>query len=205
MRISDWSSDVCSSDLGSRSAVCCSLSGSPRSTSQTRRRVAAGRCLPAVRPPCSQRRPAVGGARKEDRDMSGGYPMEGGCGCRDLRYRLTTAPLIVHCCHCRWCQRETGSAFVLNAVVEDDRLELLHGSPQVVVTPSASGKGQRIARCPRCHLALWSNYAGAGERFHFLRVGTLDDPDRRSEEHTSELQSLMRISYAVFCLKKKKK
>src|SRR3546814_10161202 len=129
------------------------------------RQGAACRCLPAVRLPCSRRRPAGGGTRKEDRDMSGGYPMEGGCGCRDLRYRLTTAPLIVHCCHCRWCQRETGSAFVLNAVVEDDRLELLHGSPQVVVTPSASGKGQR------------------------------------SEEHTSELQSLMRISYAVFCLK----
>src|SRR3546814_9115534 len=70
------------------------------------------------------------------------------------------------------------SAEMLNALIEADRVAVLQGAPEVVVTPSASGKGQRIARCPRCHLALWSNYAGAGERFHFLRVGTLDDPDR---------------------------
>src|SRR3546814_5426964 len=121
------------------------------------------------------------------------YPVEGGCGCRDIRYRMTIAPLIVHCCHCRWCQRETGSAFVLNAVIEADRVVLLQGGPQVVLTPSASGKGQQIDRCQRCWVALWSNYAGGGAALRFVRVGTLDDPDRlRSEEHTSELQSLMR-------------
>ncbi|HEY9548858.1 MAG TPA: GFA family protein, partial [Kiloniellaceae bacterium] len=82
------------------------------------------------------------------------------------------------CCHCRWCQRETGSAFVLNAVIEADRVVLLQGGPQVVLTPSASGKGQKIARCPRCWVALWSNYAGGGDALRFVRVGTLDDPDR---------------------------
>lgn len=87
------------------------------------------------------------------------------------------APLIVHCCHCRWCQRETGSAFVLNALIEADRVELLEGSAEVVPTPSASGKGQRISRCPVCRIALWSNYAGAGDALRFVRVGTLDDPD----------------------------
>src|SRR3546814_19819256 len=108
------------------------------------RQGAACRCLPAVRLPCSRRRPAGGGARKEDRDMSGGYPMEGGCGCRDLRYRLTTASLIVHCCHCRWFSRESGTAFVLNAVFEVVRPELLPGCPQVVGWRCAPGKGLLI-------------------------------------------------------------
>ena len=106
------------------------------------------------------------------------YPLEGGCTCGETRYRMTSPPLFVHCCHCRWCQRETGSAFVLNAMIEAERIQLLTGAPEVVDTPSASGKGQRISRCPTCRIALWSTYAGAGEAIRFLRVGTLDDPDR---------------------------
>lgn len=106
------------------------------------------------------------------------FTAEGGCTCRAVRYRLTSAPLFVHCCHCRWCQRETGSAFVLNAMIEADRVVLLSGTPDVVLTPSASGKGQKIARCPICRVALWSNYAGAGDTVRFVRVGTLDEPDR---------------------------
>src|SRR5690606_34797038 len=102
---------------------------------------------------------------------------EGGCTCRAVRYRLTGVPLFVHCCHCRWCQRETGSAFALNAMIETDRVELLCGDPETIDTPSNSGKGQKIVRCPRCRVALWSHYAGAGEAVAFVRVGTLDDPD----------------------------
>jgi hypothetical protein len=102
---------------------------------------------------------------------------EGGCTCRHIRYRLTGRPLVVHACHCRWCQRETGSAFVLNAMIEADRVELLRGQPKMVMTPSASGKGQKIWRCPDCHVALWSNYSGAGDSVRFVRVGTLDNPD----------------------------
>jgi hypothetical protein len=103
---------------------------------------------------------------------------EGGCTCRHVRYRVTRKPLFVHCCHCRWCQRETGSAFVLNAMVESQYVELTHGEVEVIDTPSNSGKGQKIARCPRCRIAVWSNYAGAGDLVRFVRVGTLDDPDR---------------------------
>ena len=107
-----------------------------------------------------------------------GSPLEGGCTCRSVRYRMTGAPLFVHCCHCRWCQRETGSAFALNAMIEAERVEILQGAPEVVDTPSNSGKGQKIARCPKCRIALWSNYAGAGDAVRFVRVGTLDNPDR---------------------------
>jgi hypothetical protein len=107
-----------------------------------------------------------------------GEASDGGCDCRTIRYRMHGRPLFVHCCHCRWCQRETGSAFVMNALIETERVELLGGAPEIVLTPSASGKGQKIARCPVCRVAVWSHYAGAGDRFAFVRVGTLDDPDR---------------------------
>ena len=103
---------------------------------------------------------------------------EGACACRAIRYRMTSRPLFVHCCHCRWCQRETGSAFVLNAMIEAERVELLGGTPEVIDTPSNSGRGQKIARCPTCRVALWSNYAGAGDAVCFVRVGTLLEPDR---------------------------
>jgi hypothetical protein len=84
--------------------------------------------------------------------------------------------MFVHCCHCSWCQRETGTAFALNAMIEADRVELLSGDVEIVNTPSASGKGQRISRCPKCRIAVWSNYAGAGDKIKFLRIGTLDEP-----------------------------
>ncbi|MCO6383603.1 GFA family protein [Oceanicola sp. 502str15] len=104
--------------------------------------------------------------------------MQGHCTCGDIRYRLTDRPLFTHCCHCRWCQRETGSAFVLNALIETACLEVTEGSTEAVETPSESGRGQIIHRCPRCRVALWSHYSGAGALFAFVRVGTLEDPDR---------------------------
>src|SRR5438045_4947385 len=100
---------------------------------------------------------------------------DGGCDCRAVRYRVASRPIIVHACHCTWCQRETGTAFALNAVVESSRVELLAGQPELVNTPSASGKGQKIWRCPQCRIAVWSNYPGGGDAFHFIRVGTLDE------------------------------
>ena len=110
--------------------------------------------------------------------MSDAEFFDGGCDCREVRYRMASTPLFVHCCHCRWCQRESGAAFALNAMIESSRLQLLAGKPELVDTPSNSGKGQKIARCPRCRIALWSHYAGAGELVSFVRVGTLDNPDR---------------------------
>jgi len=103
---------------------------------------------------------------------------DGGCTCRFVRYRMTTRPLFVHCCHCRWCQRESGASFALNALIEADRVRLLQGEVEVINTPSNSGKGQKISRCPKCRIALWSNYGGAGDTIRFVRVGTLDEPDR---------------------------
>jgi hypothetical protein len=79
---------------------------------------------------------------------------DGGCTCGFVRYRMTTRPLFVHCCHCRWCQRETGASFALNALIEADRVQLVQGDVEVIDTPSNSGKGQKISRCPRCRIAV---------------------------------------------------
>jgi hypothetical protein len=103
--------------------------------------------------------------------------MQGRCTCGAVRYELTSGPMFVHCCHCRWCQRETGSAFVINALIESDRVVLLQGAPESILTPSNSGKGQNIARCASCRVALWSNYGGSADIVRFVRVGTLEEPD----------------------------
>lgn len=101
---------------------------------------------------------------------------EGACACGQLRFRVHGSPMFVHCCHCTWCQRESGSAFALNAMIETERVERLQGDIETVDTPSASGKGQKVVRCPQCHVAVWSHFAGAGEKLAFVRVGTLEDP-----------------------------
>jgi hypothetical protein len=108
--------------------------------------------------------------------MSDPSTFEGSCDCRYIRYRMKSRPLFVHCCHCRWCQRETGASFALNALIESERVEDLGGEVELVDTPSASGQGQLIARCPKCRLALWSHYGGFTYA-RFMRVGTLDNPD----------------------------
>lgn len=107
---------------------------------------------------------------------------EGGCACGYVRYRMSSRPLIVHCCHCSMCQRQNGSSFAVNALIEADRVHLLTGDVVDVTVPSPSGKGQKISRCPRCQVAVWSYYLvflnGVGERVRFIRVGTLDEPAR---------------------------
>ncbi len=107
---------------------------------------------------------------------------DGGCTCGHVRFRMESSPLIVHCCHCSWCQRQTGSAFAVNALIEADRVRLLHGDVVDIEVPSPSGANQRISRCPKCQVAVWSYYlvmyGGIGELVRFIRVGTLDDPER---------------------------
>ena len=102
--------------------------------------------------------------------------MEGGCPCGTVRYRLTASPLFVHCCHCTRCQRETGSAFAVNALIEASAVELLQGQLRKTSAPSASGKGQVIFRCPDCGGAVWSSYGIVRTAILVIHVGTLDDP-----------------------------
>jgi hypothetical protein len=99
---------------------------------------------------------------------------EGGCSCGRVRYRLASDPMFVHCCHCLNCQQQTGSAFVINLLIEADRLELLAGELQPVDVPRDDGSMQRVFRCPTCQVAIYSEYGRPQVRF--VRAGTLDDP-----------------------------
>ena len=99
---------------------------------------------------------------------------EGGCACGSVRYRLTSDPLFTNCCHCLSCQRQTGSAFVINLLIEADRVELIAGDPQAIDVPRDDGSTQRIFRCPTCQVALFSQYGRPEVRF--VRGGTLDQP-----------------------------
>ena len=106
--------------------------------------------------------------------MSDSFPLCGGCDCGAIRYEMMREPMYVHACHCTWCQRETGSAFVLNAIIEASEVRTTKGTPIPFVTPSDSGGGQTIWRCDVCFIALWSNYGSGGDRIRYLRAGTLD-------------------------------
>jgi len=100
--------------------------------------------------------------------------LTGGCSCGAVRYRLTSEPIFVHCCHCLNCQQQTGSAFVINILIETDRVELLGDEPEAVSVPRDGAKKQKIWRCPTCQIALYSQYTSP--RVRFVRAGTLDDP-----------------------------
>lgn len=100
---------------------------------------------------------------------------EGGCACGTVRYRMTSAPMFVHCCHCTSCQRQSGAAFAVNALIETGRVETLSGEPQAVTLPTDSGRPHVVLRCPTCQIAVWSHYGGRKE-VAFVRVGTLDEP-----------------------------
>ena len=118
---------------------------------------------------------AAGGGYVLSMFQGAGMTFEGGCACGRTRYRMTSAPLFVHCCHCLNCQRETGSAFVLNALIEGDRWEMLGAAPLPFAVPTDSGKSHRVFRCDSCGVAVASEYGGI-EKLRFVRVGTLDTP-----------------------------
>lgn len=103
---------------------------------------------------------------------------QGRCTCGEVRYRMSSPPMFVHACHCTECQRLSGGAFAINALIEAERVETLAGEPEPAPVIGTSGKAQTIYRCPKCRVALWSTYPGAGAKIRFVRVGTLDEPGR---------------------------
>ncbi|ETN43114.1 uncharacterized protein HMPREF1541_02272 [Cyphellophora europaea CBS 101466] len=118
---------------------------------------------------------------------------EGGCACGAVRYKVIDRPVRTHACHCRWCQRETGSAFAINSMYETDNVKTTSETkPEVVEVPTATGQIQWITRCPRCKIAIWSQYAlHAGKAVRIIRAGTFDNPDLFPPEHhiyTSTMQ-----------------
>ncbi|NMM44831.1 GFA family protein [Rhodospirillaceae bacterium KN72] len=110
--------------------------------------------------------------------VKAGEILKGRCTCGAVQFRLEGPPMVVHACHCTWCQRETGTAFAHNAMIEMERVFLEQGEPETIDTPSASGKGQKVVRCPHCKVAVWSHYPTLGTHAAFVRVGTLEQPAR---------------------------
>jgi hypothetical protein len=109
-----------------------------------------------------------------------GVTREGGCACALVRYRLSDEPLFTHCCHCLNCQRQTGSAFVINLMIEADRVAILTGKPRPLEVPRDDGSTQRIYRCPHCQVAVFSEYGSSDVLF--VRAGTLDEPSSVSPD-----------------------
>lgn len=103
---------------------------------------------------------------------------DGGCACGAVRFRLLDEPMFVHCCHCTRCQRETGGPFAHHAMIEFSRFQLLGGEPEYVQVPTDSGGRHWVARCPTCRTAMWNEHGSRQAITKYVRVGTLDEPDR---------------------------
>lgn len=102
---------------------------------------------------------------------------DGGCGCGQVRYRVTGEPIFVNNCHCRQCQQQTGGTSVVNAFYEDERLEILDGNLTEHVVTAGSGGPHTICQCDNCGVALWSYYPRLGRLGVGIRVGTMDEKD----------------------------
>jgi hypothetical protein len=111
---------------------------------------------------------------EDDKQMSAS---QGRCSCGAVTYALAAAPLFVHACHCRDCQRHTGSAFVINAMVLSADLQVITGEIAPWPAPAAKGAKHFIHRCAQCQSAVWSSYGGKKTAMVYLRVATLDRPE----------------------------
>jgi len=112
------------------------------------------------------------------RSASAESPLDGGCACGAVRFRLHATPMFVHCCHCTRCQRETGGPFAHHAMIEFTQMSLLSGEPEFVKVPTDSGNTHWVVRCPACRTAMWNEHGSRSAITRYVRVGTLDDPAR---------------------------
>lgn len=122
-------------------------------------------------------------------------PLNGHCACKAVTYSILAEPLATHCCHCTWCQRETGSAFVLNSMIEAYNFRITSDTqPTIVPTASLSGTPQLIARCPTCFVAVYSHY-GEFKAAMFVRVGTLADGSRQRVRPTVHIFTSTKLEW----------
>jgi hypothetical protein len=99
----------------------------------------------------------------------------GGCACGAVRYECTAEPLFSLNCHCRDCQRETGSAFAPILAVPRSAFRLTQGSPKYFELTADSGQKTRRAFCAGCGSPLFGD-PGSRPDLVMIRVGSLDDP-----------------------------
>jgi hypothetical protein len=98
---------------------------------------------------------------------------EGGCHCGASRYHCTSEPELTFYCHCRDCQRTTGSPYSMELMVADDGFEI-EGSLSSYVVTGDSGKPVTRWFCSACGSGIYLESA-ADPGYVFLKVGSLDD------------------------------
>jgi hypothetical protein len=131
--------------------------------------------------------------------------LKGHCTCKVITYEVLADFLCVHCCHCTWCQRETGAAFALNGIVETANFRITSETkPLHVDMPSASGDGQMMARCPNCYVVLYGDYGEDGTWTTFVRVGTLDDESKKSVKPTAHIFTSTKMDWVDLTSEKEK-
>jgi hypothetical protein len=102
-------------------------------------------------------------------------PFEGGCACQAVRYRVTAKPVAMLNCHCRDCQRSSGTAYSSILVVPAPAFTLLQGAPRAHETLAESGNRVRREHCPTCGAPLFARNASL-TGFVGIRPASLDDP-----------------------------
>ncbi|HEY2034673.1 MAG TPA: GFA family protein [Rhizomicrobium sp.] len=107
--------------------------------------------------------------------MLEGDGLRASCFCGAVAFKLTAAPMFVHCCHCTDCQVQTGGAFAINAIIEAEHVRVTKGAPVAVTLPADSGRPHDVYKCAECQTALWSDY-GRRKVMLFVRVSTLKRP-----------------------------
>ena len=103
------------------------------------------------------------------------FPVEGGCACGAVRYRLKASPLSVYNCHCKDCQRYSGAAWSMSMIVKDPDLELLSGTLAQYRRTADSGNVIVMNFCANCYGWMWNDPPAPGVKV--ARAGTLDDMD----------------------------
>ncbi len=102
-------------------------------------------------------------------------PFHGGCACGATRYECSAAPLYMGNCHCRDCQRATGSAYFPAVGVTASTFRLTSGAPQYYEKSADSGNQMRRAFCAQCGSPLFLTNS-ARPNLIVLYAGSLDDP-----------------------------
>ena len=123
---------------------------------------------------------------------------EGGCQCGSVRYRLNAEPLALAVCHCRDCQRQSGSAFALSLFVPRKAFRLLSGELKTFATVCDSGRTKECAFCGSCGTRIYHQ----GKRGMSIKAGTLDDTSNLSPDAhywTKRKQPWVEIPDGVRC------